>query len=121
MSVTVTLISVTASRRATRWQYKLVPAGSYSTGGETVDLTAVTVSAGVGRAVPDYPPTKDQVEFNDGLAGQSAEWVKGTTLKNSKIKIWASANTEMSAGAYNAAALADDLYFSIVQKRGISQ
>jgi len=101
MPFTVTLLSVEASRRAVRRTYKIVPTNStYPTGGDTIDFTAVTVGAGQGHPVPDYPPTKDQVIFNDTCAGNIPEFVIGTTLKNAKIKFYSSAGTELANATY---------------------
>lgn len=122
MPFTASLISFNASRRYNSWRYKLVPTNSsYSTGGDTLDLTAVTIPAGFGRAVPDFFPTKDQVNFLDTCAGNLPEWVKGTTLKNGKIKFFSSAGTELAASTYSAPMQADDFYIEISQKRGVSQ
>lgn len=119
-NLTLTLVSMEPSRRINKWHYRAVPTGAtYASGGDVVDFTAATVKAGAGHAVPDYIPTKDQVSFESAsLDFAQAVFVVGTTLKNAKIKVLASADTEISS--YSAGQQASQINFTITQKRGIS-
>jgi len=122
MPITFTLLNVETTRRYTRWRYKGVPTNStYPTGGDTFDPTAATISAGQGHAVPDYIPNKYDVTFLDTCAGNIPEFVKGTTLKNAKVKFYSSAGTELANATYPAAMQADDFYFDVRLSKGKSQ
>ena len=118
----ITLVATEASRRWNRWHYKIVlGTNNYATGGPTIDLTAVTVGAGMSHAVPDYPPKKYQVQFHNTGLGYVPDWTIGTTLANAKMPFYASAGTEVSAGAMPAALQTAEIDFTISLPRGKSQ
>lgn len=80
--------------------------GSYATGGDQITMAAVNTNfetilkrSGLGRVL--------FVHFNRGY---TAEWVTATKL----LKIWSSANTELAAGAYNAALTASPMQIIVV-------
>lgn len=83
---------------------------NYATGGDTLDLTAITNPAFKSNAKFGSVPPAEKVKFRNGAGGYDFEWVPGTTLANGKIKVFSSANTELAAGAYNAALTGDTLY-----------
>jgi hypothetical protein len=88
--------------------------GSYTTGGDTLDLTATTnpkyfVAAKFGTIPVEF------VVCNDA-GGCGFEWVPGTTLANGKVKVFSAANTELAAGAYNAALTGDTLILELSVK-----
>lgn len=119
-NLTLTLNKVESSRRATKWYYKVVPAGAtYAAGGDVVDFTAATVPAGQPSAVPYHIPTVDEVSFDSPMLDfMQPVFVAGTTMKNAKIKFLTAADTE--ASAYSAGAQAAQLNFTITQRRGYS-
>lgn len=63
--------------------------GSYSTGGESLDLSRIMKRIGLGMVLGIPSP----------IRGHHAEY----DSVNNKVKIYASANTEHAAAAYNAA------------------
>ena|ERR1700751_2594875 len=65
---------------------------NYPTGGETIDFTKLPLLKA--SRLPN------QVLVMNNPAGYTTEWVAGTTLANGKLKIYTTANTELSAGAY---------------------
>lgn len=97
--------------------HKLTFSGSYSTGGDTLDFT----NGGVNSAVP---PAQSQgiVSINvvaNGPAssvssnGGNYQAQKGTTLANGKLKVFSTAGTELSAGAYPSGVTTDVVYLLV--------
>lgn len=99
--------------------FSVTASGSYATGGDTCDLTALFGSTGL----PGYSfPTSslpEKVEFSSNRPTSSAQtnlfvynYVPGTTLANGKFQVFTGAAaqtalTEFSAGVYPAGVLAD--------------
>lgn len=99
--------------------FSVTPSGSYATGGDTLDLTALFGTAGL----PGYSfPTAslpEKVEFSSNKPASGAQtnlfvynYVPGTTLANGKFQVFTGAAaqtalTELSAGAYPAGVTAD--------------
>ena len=80
-------------------------AGSYSTGGDTVDLTSDTfLDPGLlGIIGPNNGFLPVDVQVNgEGTDGSYCEWVPGTTLANGKLRLWAPGGTEVGATTYGA-------------------
>jgi hypothetical protein len=74
--------------------------GSYATGGDaTLNLETIFKRIGLGR-----------VYFISPVRGNSAEWDSA----NDKLKLYASANTEVAAAAYNAALTASPVPVIII-------
>jgi hypothetical protein len=88
----------------------LLFSGSYSTGGDTLDLTplvqAATPLAGIGNllnvVVESNGPSGSQ-----GFGGGYYFFSKGTTLANGKLLIFASGGSQLGAGAYPSAVTTD--------------
>lgn len=76
----------------------LTASGSYSTGGDTLDLTALSLPPGLTLPV-STPPIGGWVQ---GSTGDSYSFIPGTAMNNSKIKINTASNTELAASAYPA-------------------
>jgi hypothetical protein len=77
--------------------------GSYATGGDTWDLTAMTKPVnhfGLPPGSSAVPPLPLQV-YVQGRLGYVFVYVPGTTRANGKLKILASVNTEVAASAYS--------------------
>lgn len=97
----------------------ITPSGSYVSGGDTFDLTAITRPVGApplpggGAAVAPLPT---QVTINS-RNGYSYSYVPGTTRANGKLKVNTAANTELSAGAYPAGVTGDVITAQIVFPR----
>lgn len=65
--------------------FKITASGSYTTGGDTLDLTAITGAPGQGM-----PPGSSQLPLQvlvQGQAGYEYAFVPGTTLANGKLKV----------------------------------
>lgn len=86
--------------------------GSYATGGDTFDLTAITKPLGTSGIPGGYSgATIPLVIYIQGINGYSYSYVKGTTRANGKIKVSTTANTELAAGAYPAGVTGDTVVF----------
>lgn len=90
---------------------KITASGSYATGGDTLDLTAIG-SLGV-------PTTQAPIQGTasmDGLAGYDYTFSVGTAINSNKVKIFQQASSagafaELAAGAYPAAITGDTITF----------
>lgn len=97
-----------------------VPSGSYVSGGDTWDLTAMTLPAGwilPGFGVPMYVWIWEQTA--GGNSGYSYCWVPGNALNNQKVQVFQNAGagnpaSELSAAGYPAAVKAATIKFCAV-------
>jgi len=105
MPVALQVVSVDTSRRKKRITYKATFSGNYPTGGDTANLSAATNPKFLPGAYPSRVP--DVVDIIGNPGGNGAEFVLGTGMTDGKIKQFSSANTELGAGAYNAAVTGD--------------
>jgi len=93
----------------------VVASGSYSTGGDTLDLSQFPLIAAT------RPPIQGTA-WMDGLAGYDYVFVPGSAMNNSKVKIFAQgasagAFPELAAGAYPGAITGDSItFYGIFQK-----
>ena len=98
-------------------QHKLTFSGSYSTGGDTLNLS------GIASLIPSGSlPLQVFVEGNGTGTNQSAAGgyyvvLTGTTLANWLIKIFSGGGTELAAGAYPAAVTADIVTMQICWRK----
>lgn len=67
--------------------------GSYATGGDTLAAAALV------KRIPTAGVVREVVPINANYRGNTAEYILATGL----LKLFASANTEVAAAAYNAA------------------
>jgi hypothetical protein len=74
--------------------------GSYATGGDALDLSLYFKRIGVGKGI----------RFVSDIRGNDPEYDEA----NKKLKLYASANTEVAAAAYNAAILASPVPVLVV-------
>ena len=78
----------------------LTPSGSYSSGGDTLDLTTIEGAAVLARVFAAATvPVNGSVY---GTTGDSYGFIPGAALNNGKVKINTASNTELGAGAYPA-------------------
>lgn len=105
MAVALQVLSVDVTRRKKRITYKVTFSGNYATGGDTANLSAATNPKFLPGAYPSRAPEVVDIIGNPG--GNGAEFVLGTTMANGAIKQFSAANTELGAGAYNAAVTGD--------------
>jgi hypothetical protein len=113
MAIAAVVKAVDFTRRRRRVSLALTFSGSYATGGDTLNLTTVTNPSFLSAAGFSTIPTTTDVSFRNGAGGYDFDFVPGTTLANSKIKLFSAANTELAAGAYNAALTGDTLNIEI--------
>ncbi len=113
MAVTLIALKPDYSRRRKTNRIKIVPTGNYATGGQVLDLTALTnpnFYPNVGVSAFNIPPLEDLI-VTRVPAGYTAEIVAGTdptALATAfKLKLFTAPDTELAAGAYPASLLAD--------------
>jgi hypothetical protein len=81
--------------------------GSYSTGGDTLDLSTQSF-------IPSAQLPKQVSLFTQTGQVYNYAFIQGTALNNNKVKIYAAGGTELAAGAYPSAILNDIIAFSAV-------
>ncbi len=93
--------------------------GSYVTGGDTWDLTALSKPInhpGIPSGTSGAANLPTQV-YIQGVNGNSYAYVKGTTRANGKLKCFAPGGTEAGAVAYPAGFTGDTITFQAVFPR----
>ena len=101
MAIASSLVSVDPTRRFVRRTLNLVFSGNYTTGGDTLDLTATTNPNSLegARAFSLVPA---QFAVQNVPDGYTAEILAGSALNNWKVKWYTASNTELAAAAYPA-------------------
>jgi hypothetical protein len=98
----------TSARRKTL-RLLITPTGSYVTGGDTLDLTAIQNPGFLDNAFCGTLP-QDSALCNAPF-GYNAEFIPGTTLKNGLLKFFGSAGAEIAQAAYPAGLLGDPVEY----------
>lgn len=104
MPFTITNIRVDNSANGISYvRADITPTGSYSTGGDALDITPLAAACGC-----DQPPQLVSLESQTGNPGYYV-WKRAATpsLSNGKMQAYAAGGSELSAAAYPAAFLAD--------------
>ena len=81
--------------------------GSYTTGGDTLDLSTQSF-------IPSAQLPKQVSLFTQTGQVYNYSFIVGTALNNNKVKIYAAGGTELASGAYPSAILNDVIAFSAV-------
>ena len=94
--------------------FKLIPSGTYPTGGDTINFATAGVDPSFVGMCPDIPsfgpPINLDIWSNGGNITTVYVPVVGTTQINSKMKGYSALTTEFTgAAAYPASALADTI------------
>lgn len=90
---------------------KITASGSYTTGGDTLDLTALGA-----LGIPTTQPPIQGTAWMDGLAGYDYVFAPGAAINANKVKMFqqgssAGAFAELAAGSYPAAITGDTITF----------
>lgn len=112
MSVATTAITGDISRRKRTRRFKLVFTANYATGGQLLDFSAVLNPSFLESATPGWfpAPSVDDFKIERMPAGYTGEIVAGsgsTPANGIALKFFSVPGTELAAGAYSAAVLAD--------------
>lgn len=114
MALAAVLKNIDYSRRRKRFKLAVTMSGNYATGGDTLDLTAVTnpnfLPAGKFAIVPD------DYDAQNAPGGYTAEFLPGTTLANGKVLFRSAAGAEVAAAAYPGALSGDTLNLTLSSK-----
>jgi len=99
-------------------QCRLGFTSNYATNGDTLDLTPL---ASFGLLFANFIEASIEsnggAAGNPGLAGGNYQYLLGTTLANGKLKIFATAGTELGAGAYPASITGDVVTLTLVFRK----
>ena len=113
MATGLTVLDVDNSGKSLYLTCLVTLSGSYSTGGDTIDLTTIIGKTYLGRVfVAGKPPLYG---WAVGTTGDAYSIIPGTTLANGKLKINTASATELGAGAYVARFTGDtNIYMGLV-------
>ena len=107
LTLTVNQFNVDALGKQVYVAGVVTASGSYTTGGDTLDLSTQS-------NIPSAQlPTQASLFTQTGQVYNYA-FIVGTALNNNKVKIYAAGGSELASGAYPAAILNDIIAFSAV-------
>lgn len=105
MALAANVTDVDHSRRRARRVLGLTFSGNYATGGDALDLTAVTNTNWLAKAHFGQNPLQGAVL--NAPDGYGLEIVPGATLSTWKVKVLTASGAELAAGAYPAGLTGD--------------
>lgn len=98
MAVALSILDIDNSGKTTYVTCLATFSGSYTTGGDTVDLTTIIGKGYLGKVfVAGKSPLYG---WAVGTTGDAYAIIPGTTLANGKVKINTASNTELSQAGY---------------------
>ncbi|MGH9475430.1 MAG: hypothetical protein ACRD1C_03755 [Terriglobales bacterium] len=116
MAIASTILNVIGARRRTIRQLALTLSGNYSTGGDTLDLTATT-NPNYLPAAKAFSASPDSIVILNHPDGYGVEIKPGNALNNNLVKFYTAAGTELAEGAYPAALSgATDIVAEVISK-----
>jgi hypothetical protein len=107
LTLTVNQFDVDATGKQLYVAGVITASGSYTTGGDTLDLSNQSY-------IPSSQLPKQVSIFTQTGQVFNYAFIRGTTLANSKVKIYGAGGTELTAGAYPAGITGDVIAFSAV-------
>jgi hypothetical protein len=115
MALTFTLVDTWDDGKRIHVSGTIAASGSYSTGGDTLDLSQFPVIAATQSPVQG-------TAWMDGLAGYDYVFTPGSAMNSGKVKIFqqgsgAGAFPELAAGAYPSAITSDTVTFYGIFKK----
>jgi hypothetical protein len=105
MALAVTIIKQWQDSKKLWVQVKIVPSGSYVSGGDTLNLQSLGIKSA-------QAPFSWDLQSASGTAAQALNtytYVPGTTMANGLMRAFIGGTAELAAGAYPAAATADNI------------
>lgn len=119
MSIASTCIDFIGARQRTIRHLSLTLSGDYSTGGDTLDLTATTNPNRI-PAAKAFSALPDVISLENFPGGYTFELIPGTALNNNLLKIYTAEGTELAAAVYPAAISgATDIVVKVVSKTNV--
>lgn len=106
MSLALQVVSAHHESRTKELILQATPSANYVTGGDTVNLTAVSNPKFIGDAQFGFPGKIDDYEVLQAPDGYTANLVPGATLATWLLQVFSAANTQLAAAAYPAGILA---------------
>ena len=116
MSITANVLA-TQTNRLKEIYVAIVPSGNYSTGGDTLDLTALKNPIFLPDPFLARVPISVGV-MNEEMSGNYVGILPGTAPNNYKIKFYQPGGAELTAGAYPAAITGGTLHLVIITTGG---
>lgn len=99
MPLALTVRKVDHELRTKRLYLLATPSAHYTTDGDTVDLTDITVAIGQADGTINFPGNIENFAVISAPDGYSAELVEGATLDVWKLKVYSAANTQITGAA----------------------
>lgn len=120
MAVAAKGIDLGRARRKVRRVLSLTLSGNYVTAGDTLDLTAITNPKGI-DGMKNFSRLPDYYEVLNKPAAYGVQVIPGTTLANTKVKIWdnAAAAELAQAGYPGALTGADAIQIAFSLDQGV--
>lgn len=117
MALAFTLVDFWQDGRRIHVAGTVAASGSYTTGGDTLDLSSIGA-----LGVPATQPPIEGTAWMDGLAGYDYVFAPGSAINANKVKVFqqasgAGAFAELAAGAYPAAITGDTITFYGIFKK----
>jgi hypothetical protein len=94
------------SRRGKAITYVPSFSGVYTQGGDGVNFLTATNPNAIPSAIPSNA-APSEIKPGSGVAGYEFEFIIGSNATNGLLKVYTASGTELNAGAYPAALLAD--------------
>lgn len=98
----------------TTW-HTLTFSGSYAAGGDTMDFTTVAMPSTIVVSAEIDPQGSGSATIN--ATNGNYIYLKGTTLKNNKLKIYVGAGTEYPTGAYSTDVTGDTVVVKLTWRK----
>jgi hypothetical protein len=118
MAITANVLA-TQTNRLKEIYVSITPSGSYTTGGDTFDLTGLKNPSFFPEPFLARLPISIGV-MNEEMGGNYVGIVPGTALNNYKIKFYQPGGAEVLAGAYPAAITGGTLHLVIIATGGVN-
>lgn len=119
MAMTATLVDYADSNRRQTLSYTIAMTGSYTTGGDSVNLLTALNPNGIPKEGPITPPSVPPKMFDINASGFYAQLkTPNPAVPTYTIQWFNPAGTEVAAGAYPAGVLAATILLDLSVKKG---
>jgi hypothetical protein len=118
MSLALTTQTVHTDLRTKRLYLIATPSGNYVTGGDTVNLQAITPALGQLEGTVGYPGNIKNYSVISAPDGYTANLIKGGTLATWKLQVFSASTAELAAAAYPAGVLAGTFVIEVEGPKG---
>lgn len=117
MAITPTVLRIDNKQKRIERVIQLVLTGSYTTGGDTLDLTKLVAGPGGSMEAVLFHRNPDIYGIKHFPQGYFAELIPGNALNNWLLKIYTANLTELTQAAYPAGLLAATTIFLELEEK----